>query len=237
MGAFYGNNLPFLRVLSYVWLVFRARRFSLPNRSTLLRNVCLNVKTKTWMWPTSFALLWQGNESRFWQTALHASVSPRAVLASSCAAAPLPPRCSLAGGGFFRDHPVTGQQPACSQWALTILALGEPPKEGIHPPRAPWAWLPSLPSQSSLPFLNLKLVIYLFWEFYIWVFLSPTLLPTPSQIHGLLFNYFIHTHFINTTCWLPVYMFRTVRWHWITHLWACPWRRLILPLSAAISCL
>lgn len=46
-GAFYGNNLPFLRVLSYVWLVLRARRFSLPNRSTLLRNVCLNVKTKT----------------------------------------------------------------------------------------------------------------------------------------------------------------------------------------------
>lgn len=38
----------------------------------------------------------KGNESRFWQTALHASVSPRAVLASSCAAAPLPPCCSLA---------------------------------------------------------------------------------------------------------------------------------------------
>lgn len=47
VGAFYGNNLPFLRVLSYVWLVLRARRVSLPNRSTLLRNVCLNVKTKT----------------------------------------------------------------------------------------------------------------------------------------------------------------------------------------------
>lgn len=77
-----------LECLPWGRLILRGGHFSLPNRFTLLRNVCLSVKTKTWMWHTYLHCYDKDNENSCWQAAVYANVSPGAVPASSCVAAP-----------------------------------------------------------------------------------------------------------------------------------------------------